>query len=45
MRIMENDNPCPKCKIGEIYIYTKRDGNIFSCNNCNYTLDMEYSAK
>ena len=31
-----NDNPCPKCEIGEIVVYTKPNGNYVACNNCDY---------
>lgn len=39
------ENLCPKCKVGEIVVYTKPNGNFVCCNNCNYKIDMEYSAK
>ncbi len=42
---MENENACPKCKTGEIVVYTKPDGNYIGCNSCNYRITMTYTAK
>jgi len=40
-----NDNSCPRCKIGQIVIYTKPDGNHYGCNNCFYEEKMRLMTK
>jgi len=33
---IKRDNPCPKCKTGEIVVYSKPDGNYYACDSCVY---------
>jgi hypothetical protein len=42
---MTEDNLCPECRIGEIRMFTKPNGNYFSCDTCSYTISMSYSAR
>jgi len=32
-----SENPCPKCKKGEIVCYTKPDGNYICCDECGWS--------
>ena len=43
--MMDKENLCPNCKIGEIRMYTKPDGNYFSCDTCTYSIGMSYNAR
>lgn len=43
--ILPSNDSCPRCKIGQILVYTKPDGNHFGCNNCFYEEKMRLMTK
>ena len=42
---MNKENLCPNCRIGEVRMFTKPNGNYFCCDTCPYTVSMSYSAR